>query len=85
MKSARTTSPMRWILTERSVVGLLALALLVVVIFSIASPNFLALITFQSMGVQVAEIGLLSLAVMLAMMTGGIDLSVVSIAYVGRS
>ena len=34
------------------------------------------------MGFQVAEVGMLSLAIMLAMLTGGIDLSIVSIASV---
>ena len=67
-------------LAERSLVRLAALALLVVVVFSVASDNFLTVINFQSMGFQVAEVGLLSLAVMLSMLTGGIDLSIVSVA-----
>jgi simple sugar transport system permease protein len=67
-------------LAERSLVRLAALAFLVVVVFSLASDNFLTVINFQSMGFQVAEVGLLSLAVMLSMLTGGIDLSIVSVA-----
>ncbi|MHB8276694.1 MAG: ABC transporter permease [Candidatus Humimicrobiaceae bacterium] len=41
--------------------------------------KFLTVINFQSMSSQIPEFGLLALAMMLAMMTGGIDLSVVSI------
>jgi simple sugar transport system permease protein len=66
--------------TERSLVRLLAFAIAVIVLFSISSDNFLTAINFQSMGFQVAEVGLLSLAVMLSMLTGGIDLSIVSVA-----
>lgn len=67
-------------LAERSLLRLAALSVLVVVVFSFASDNFLTVINFQSMGFQVAEVGLLSIAVMLSMLTGGIDLSIVSIA-----
>lgn len=70
----------RRMLAERSLLGLAIFASLVVVLFSIASDNFLSIISFQSMGFQVAEVGLLSLAVMLSMLTGGIDLSIVSVA-----
>ncbi|MBA2768257.1 MAG: ABC transporter permease [Sporichthyaceae bacterium] len=67
-------------LVERGVVRLASIALVVLVIFSLASGNFFSIINFQSMGFQVAEIGLLSLAIALTMLTGGIDLSIVSIA-----
>jgi len=47
---------------------------------SIFIPDkFLTVINFQSMASQIPEFGLLALAMMIAMMTGGIDLSVVSI------
>ena len=48
----------------------------------LSGGNFLDLYNIQSMGFQMAEIGLLSFAMMLAMMSGnsGIDLSVVGIA-----
>jgi simple sugar transport system permease protein len=63
-------------------------------IFSILSPNiFFSPNNFKSMSYQVPEIAILSIAVMLSMLTGGIDLSIVSIsnaaalvaAYVMRS
>ena len=51
------------------------------VTLSLLLPDkFLSLRNFQSMGSQIPEFGLLSLAMMLAMLTGGIDLSIVAIA-----
>ena len=52
----------------------------IIIIMSILIPDkFLTVINFQSMASQIPEFGLLALAMMIAMMTGGIDLSVVSI------
>jgi simple sugar transport system permease protein len=66
---------------ERSLVRLVGLALGVLVLFSVLSPTiFFSIINFQTIGFAVPEIGLLSLAVMVAMLTGGIDLSIVSVA-----
>lgn len=51
------------------------------IILSIAMPSkFLTGINLQSMASQFPEFGLLALAMMMAMITGGIDLSVVSIS-----
>ena len=53
----------------------------VVAVISLALPNkFLTVINFESMTSQFPEFGLLALAMLLAMLTGGIDLSVVSAA-----
>lgn len=53
----------------------------IIAFFAIMKPQgFLGLRTWQSMAVQFPEFGLLALGVMLAMMTSGIDLSVVGIA-----
>ncbi len=53
----------------------------VVALISLALPNkFLTVINFESMTSQFPEFGLLALAMLLAMLTGGIDLSVVSTA-----
>ncbi|MBN2395940.1 MAG: ABC transporter permease [Candidatus Atribacteria bacterium] len=53
----------------------------VFVIISIFLPNkFLTVRNFQSMFSQIPEFGLLAIAMMLAMLTGGIDLSVVATA-----
>jgi simple sugar transport system permease protein len=60
---------------------LIFLLVAVFVFFSIFMPSrFLTLLNFQSMATQIPEFGLLATGVMLAMLMGGIDLSVVSIA-----
>ena len=60
------------------------LAVLTVVIFvtlaALDPSRFLTLSNFSSMAFQFPEFAILSLAMMLAMMTGGIDLSVVGLA-----
>lgn len=66
---------------RRSLSRLLALALAVLVGFSVLSPGiFFSVVNFQTIAFTVPEIGLLSLAIMVAMLTGGIDLSIVSVA-----
>ncbi|WP_394825809.1 ABC transporter permease [Pendulispora albinea] len=60
---------------------LLAVTLGVLVVFSLASPDvFFTPLNFRLMAFALPEVTILSLAVMLSMLTGGIDLSVVSIA-----
>ena len=62
---------------------LLFLLALVFILLSIFLPSrFLTLLNFQSMATQIPEFGLLAMGVMIAMLMGGIDLSVVSIASV---
>jgi simple sugar transport system permease protein len=68
------------LLSQRDIAFLVALSLAVLATFSLATDTFLTTISFQVMGFQVSEVALLSLAVMLSMLTGGIDLSVVSIS-----
>lgn len=51
----------------------------VFIILSITIPEqFLSLVNLQSMGFQVSEFGILSLGMMIAMIIGGIDLSIVA-------
>lgn len=60
---------------------LLGFLLLVFLFFAIAKPEgFLQVRTWQAMAFQFPEFGLMALGVMLTMITGGIDLSVVGIA-----
>ena len=60
---------------------LIALTLVVyVVLVPMLGGRFVSEANFQSMAVQMAEFGLLALAMGLAMLTGGIDLSIVSAA-----
>jgi len=63
-------------------VGRMALLLVATfVLFAALNPGvFLSEVNLQNIGLVAPEIGLLSLAVMMAMLTGGIDLSVVAIA-----
>ncbi|MEO7587204.1 MAG: ABC transporter permease [Arachnia sp.] len=56
------------------------LVTLVVFFLIVRTDNFLSFGTWQSMGVQFPEFGLMALGVMITMITGGIDLSVVGIA-----
>jgi len=49
------------------------------VLMAILSPRgFLKISTFQGMGFQLPELGLLSLAMMITMLTGGINLSIIA-------
>ncbi|MBF9018544.1 MULTISPECIES: ABC transporter permease [unclassified Oceanispirochaeta] len=51
------------------------------IIMAILSPShFLRLETFQGMAFQLPELGLLSLAMMISMLTGGINLSIIATA-----
>ncbi len=68
------------LVSQRDLWFLVLLAAAVIATFSLTTDTFLTTISFQVMGFQVAEVALLSLAVMLSMLTGGIDLSVVSIS-----
>lgn len=57
--------------------------IMIATIFTMAiflPDKFLTIVNFQSMASQFPEYGLLALGIMLSMITGGIDLSVVSIA-----
>lgn len=56
------------------------LVVLVLFFLTVRTSNFLSFGTWQSMGVQFPEFGLMALGVMITMLTGGIDLSVVGIA-----
>ncbi|MDY5127835.1 ABC transporter permease [Actinotignum sp. GS-2025f] len=66
---------------NRSTTQMLLLLVGTFAVFAIANPEtFLSLVNVQNMALAVPEIGLLSIAMMISMVTGGIDLSLVSIA-----
>lgn len=66
---------------QHGMVRMLVLTAGTFLIFTIANPRvFLNPINLQNIATASPEIGLLALAIMLAMLTGGIDLSVVAIA-----
>src|SRR3546814_6181922 len=66
--------------TRSYLIGLAGLTAAIFVVLSVATPNFLTFGTLNSMGFQFPEFGLLALAVLPTMISGGIDLSVVAIA-----
>ena len=58
------------------VAGLLALLAAVVVLLGIAAPGFLSLSTFTSVAFQLPELGLLSLAMLMPIISGGFNLAI---------
>ena len=69
--------------SDRQLTFLVAMNVVIVLLATVASDGlFIDLDNLQSMGGQVSELGILSIAVMLAMISGngGIDLSVVALA-----
>ncbi|MBC2774598.1 ABC transporter permease [Rhizobium sp. AQ_MP] len=56
--------------------GPLAALLIVVVIFGLASPQFFTSATFGSVAFQLPELGILTLAMLLPILTGGLNLAI---------
>lgn len=68
---------------QRGAGRMVLLLVVIFAIFAVLNPRvFLNPLNLQNIGVGAPEIGLISLAMMIAMLTGGIDLSVVAIANV---
>ncbi|MBK1665305.1 ABC transporter permease [Rhodospirillum rubrum] len=66
---------------DNNIVQLLIMTVLIFVIMTALSPDkFLRYYNFESITYLFPELGILSIAMMVAMLTGGIDLSVVGIA-----
>lgn len=66
---------------SRNIVMLSGLAVMIFIVMGFLAPKtFLSLTNLQGMCVQFAEFGILSYGMMLAMISGGIDLSLVGIA-----
>lgn len=66
---------------ERTTRRMLALVVIAFALFAVLAPDvFLSAINLQNIALASPEIGILAIAMMLAMLTGGIDLSLVSIA-----
>ena len=71
----------RWVDQDETIVQLVVVTALVFIVMSALSPEkFLRYYNFESISFTLPELGLLSVAVMVAMLTGGIDLSVVGVA-----
>ncbi|MFT0532385.1 ABC transporter permease [Castellaniella hirudinis] len=66
---------------DRNIAQLLVITVLVFVLMSWMNPDkFLSYYNFESISYIMPELGILSIAMMISMLTGGIDLSVVGIA-----
>ena len=66
---------------DSNLIRLLIITMIVFIIMAALVPSkFLTLRNIESMSFQFPELGLLSIAIMITMLTGGIDLSVVGIA-----
>lgn len=59
---------------------LIVLIIASIIFFSIMDPAFFSANSFSSIGKQIPEIGLLTMAMMLPMLVGGIDLSIIASA-----
>lgn len=66
---------------QANLVGLLALLLVLVIVFSMLLPgSFLQVSTVQAMMFQLPELGLLSLAMMVPLVSGGLNLAIIATA-----
>lgn len=66
---------------DKNILVLFGLSILIIGIMGVLSPDtFLNMANFQSIAVQFPEFGILALGMMVAMISGGIDLSLVGIA-----
>ncbi|MCW6509192.1 ABC transporter permease [Lichenifustis flavocetrariae] len=63
-------------LVDKDVLGLLALLLVVIVVFGATAPGFLSATTFTSVAFQLPELGLLSLAMLMPIISGGFNLAI---------
>lgn len=71
----------RWLNPDGNLIRLFVVMIIVFVTMAMISPRtFLTIDSFSSMAFQFPEIGILALAMMLTMISGGIDLSIVGIA-----
>jgi simple sugar transport system permease protein len=62
----------------RDVAGLLGVFALTVIAFGLTSPQFLSAANFDSMGFQLPELGLLTLAMLAPIVSGGINLAIIA-------
>ncbi len=66
---------------DSHILRLLAIAILIFIAFSFLLPGkFFTIRNMQSMAVQFPEFGILAFAILITMLTGGIDLSIVGTA-----
>lgn len=67
--------------SDKNILALFSIAVLIFLVMGILAPkSFLGMTNLQSMCIQFSEFGVLAFGMMLAMISGGIDLSLVGIA-----
>jgi simple sugar transport system permease protein len=59
------------------VAGLIGFLLIVLVVFSLTTPQFLTSASFDSMAFQLPDLGLLTLAMLMPIISGGINLAII--------
>jgi len=69
----------------REVIGLLGLFALTVIAFSLTSPHFLSIGNFDSIGFQLPDLGLLTLAMLAPIIANGINSNPIFVSYVAAS
>src|SRR6202453_4287398 len=71
----------RYVNQDDNIVQLLVITVLVFAAMAALSPDkFLRYYNFESISFTFPDLGLLSIAIMIAMLTGGIDLSIIGVA-----
>lgn len=63
-------------LIESEVAGLTVFLVTIVILFSLASPKFLTVNNLSSMALQLPELGLLTLAMLIPILSGGLNLAI---------
>lgn len=66
----------RLVRSQGDVLGLAIFMVVVLVFFGLTTPRFLTLGTFQSVAYQLPELGLLTLAMLLPILSGGLNLAI---------
>jgi simple sugar transport system permease protein len=83
--SATRASFMGWLGRDPTVTMLGALIILAVVFFSALAPSrFLSIETPRAMAFQMPELGILALAMMIPLMSGGLNLAIIATANLPR-
>ena len=80
--TSKSASPTPWLSrivtlgTGSEIAGLLMLLAVVVLVFSLATDRFLTVPTFTSVAFQLPELGLLTLAMLIPILSGGLNLAI---------
>ena len=82
LMTSKSASPTPWLSrivtlgTGSEIAGLLMLLAVVVLVFSLATDRFLTVPTFTSVAFQLPELGLLTLAMLIPILSGGLNLAI---------